>query len=84
MHCIYKDNLVPYPMPGATLPARVRISGSRRAIQVNTQAVDLYRAEAKISNPDSEFAWPLGHLGVVCGDQKYSNTIPKPTAYVHF
>ena len=41
MHCIYKDNLVPYPMPGATLPVREEISGSRLAIQVNSQTEEI-------------------------------------------
>ena len=46
--------------------------------------VEVYRAEPKASNPDSSFACLLGYLRVVCGDQKYSNTIPGPGECVHF
>ena len=31
-----------------------------------------------VSDPDSGFASRVGYLGVVCGDQKYSNTISEP------
>ena len=35
-----------------------------------------------VSDPDSGFASPVGYLGVICGDQKYSNTISEPTESV--
>ena len=77
MHCIYKDNLVPYPMPGTTLPVRGGISGQLDLRYTSTPSlgVEVYRAEAWISNPDSGVADLIGYLGVVCGDQKYSNRI---------
>ena len=77
MHCIYKDNLVPYPMPGTTLPGRGGISGSRQQLELRYTSTP----EARVSNPDSGFADLVGYLGVVCGDQKYSNTIPEPAEY---
>ena len=88
MHCIYKDNLVPYPMPGTTLPGRGGISGSRQQLDLRYTStpnlgVEVYRAEAWISNPDSGVADLIGYLGVVCGDQKYSHTIPEPVRYEH-
>ena len=77
MHCIYKDNLVPYPMPGTTLPVRGGISGSRQQLKLRYTST----AEARVSNPDSGFASLVGYLGVVCGDQKYSNRVPEPVGY---
>ena len=35
-----------------------------------------------VSDPDSGFASRVGYVGVVCGDQKYSNTVSEPTEYV--
>ena len=80
MHCIYKDNLVPYPMPGTTLPVRGGISGSRQQLKLRYTST----AEARVSNPDSGFASLVGYLGVVCGDQKYSHRVPEPVGYELF
>ena len=82
MHCIYKDNLVPYPMLGTTIPVRGGISGSRQQLDLrygSTPDLGIW-----ISNPDSGFASLVGYLGVVCGDQKYSHTIPEPVGYEPF
>ena len=86
MHCIYKDNLVPYPMPGTTLPGRGGISGQLDLRYTSTPnlGVEVYRAEAWISNPDSGVADLIGYLGVVCGDQKYSHRVPEPVGYELF
>ena len=80
MHCIYKDNLVPYPMPGTTLPVRGGISGSRQQLDLRYTSTP----NLGISNPDSGFADLVGYLGVVCGDQKYSNRVPEPVGYELF
>ena len=37
---------------------------------------------SNVSDPDSGFTSRVGYVGVVCGDQKYSNTVSEPTEYV--
>ena len=89
MHCIYKDNLAPYPMreapppcPGRNMPCLDQAPTSM-LLDCIVPLLDCIVLPGTsvfhgVSNPDSGFASRVGCLGMVWGDQKYSNPISEP------
>ena len=65
MHCIYKDNLVPYPMPGTILPGRGGISGSRQQLDLRYTSTTGLGPDLKIRILWMSACWAIWEWSVV-------------------